>query len=88
MVLRILASIVLLFSVLFMPFWLSVILGLGAMVYFNYFFEAVILFGLSDALYGVREARFHGIVFVSFIASIIFLILLEALKKKLNFYNK
>jgi hypothetical protein len=88
MALRILASIILLISVLFMPFWLSVILGLAAMIYFSYFIEAPLLFFLSDVLYGAREKSFYGIVFISFIVSVVCLILLEMLKRKLNFNTK
>jgi hypothetical protein len=69
-----------------MPFWVSVILALGAMIYFPMFFEAVFLFLLSDLLYGVAGERFWGMIFVSFIVSIIVLISLELLKKKLKFY--
>ena len=87
MALRILASVVLLFSVLFWPFWVSVILALGAMIYFPVYWEAVALFFLSDALYGASEAKFFGMVFVSFFVSLAVLITAEALKKKLKFYN-
>lgn len=87
MALRILAFILLLFSVLFLPFWVSVILALGAMVYFPVFWEATALFLLSDLLYGASEAKFFGMVFVSFFASIAVLIAIETLKKRLRFYS-
>ncbi|MFA6257461.1 MAG: hypothetical protein WC671_00415 [Candidatus Paceibacterota bacterium] len=86
MVYRILASVLLLFSILFMPLWVSAILALGGMVYFNIFWEAVPLFLLSDLLYGVKEIKFNNIIFISFIASIIILIIIEIIKKKLKFY--
>jgi hypothetical protein len=87
MALRILASILLLFSILFMPFWVSVILALASMVYFSIFWEATILLLLSDLLYGAKEAKFSNIIFISFIVSILVLVLLEFLKKKLKFYS-
>jgi len=87
MALRILASILLLFSILFMPFWVSVILALASMVYFSIFWEATILLLLSDLLYGAKEAKFSNVIFISFIVSILILILLEFLKKKLKFYS-
>jgi len=61
---RILAFVLLLFSILFMPFYVSVILALIGMVYFSKFFEAPILFLLSDLLFGVREAKFYNIILV------------------------
>lgn len=86
MVLRILASVVLLFSILFLPFWFSALLALGGMIYFRVFFEAVALFFASDLLYGVPEPKFFGLVFVSFFTSLAALVAIEALKKKLKFY--
>lgn len=87
MMLRISASILLLFSILFMPFWVSAILALGAMFYFDVFWEAVFLFFLSDLLYGIKEAGLYNLYFISFILSALVLILLEFTKRKLKFYS-
>lgn len=87
MTLRILFSILLFISILFWPFWLSVILALGGMFYFNIFWEAIALFLLSDLLYGVKETKFSGVIFISFILAVLVFILIEILKKKLKFYN-
>jgi hypothetical protein len=67
-----------------MPFWLSVILALGGMIYFSFFWESVVLFFLSDLLYGAREARFFNIFFISLIVSFLALIIIELLKKKIR----
>ncbi len=88
MVLRILASIILLLSVLFMPFWISVILALAGMAYFPFFLEAIFLFFLSDLLYGVEEPKLFNMLGVSFIFTLICFIILELLKKKLRFRLK
>ena len=88
MLLRILASIILLWSVLFMPFWVSVILALAGMAYFPFFVEALFLFLLIDLLYGVPEPRLFDMVFVSFTPALICFIILELLKKKLRFNSK
>jgi hypothetical protein len=87
MLLRILASILLLFSILFMPFWVSVVLALASMVYFSFFLEAVFLFLLLDLLYGVRAVKFSGLIFISFIVTAIILIIVEITKKKLKYYK-
>ena len=84
---RILAFFVLLISVLFWPIWISIILAFAGMVYFNVFLEAIFSFLLSDVLYGVREAKFSGTVYLSFFAAIIFLTIIEIIKKKLRFYD-
>ena len=69
-----------------MPFWVSVILAFMGMVYFPLFLEAVFLFLLSDLLYGAREAKLGGMIFVSYIITVVVFILIEFLKKKLKFY--
>lgn len=69
-----------------MPLWVSVVLALVGMLYIPVFLEAVFLFLLSDALYGVKEDKLFGITFVSFIISALVLLIIEILKKKLKFY--
>lgn len=84
MILRISAVIVLLFSILYMPFWLSVILALAGMAYFDLFIEAVFLLLLSDLLYGVQEAKLFNFIFISSIISAVCLIVIELFKKQLR----
>ena len=84
MIVRILASLVLLISVLFWPFWISIILALAGMIYFSFFWESVVLFLLSDLLFGASEAKFFNILFISTIISLIVLIVIELLKKKIR----
>ncbi|MFA5791598.1 MAG: hypothetical protein WC884_01005 [Candidatus Paceibacterota bacterium] len=57
------------------------------MIFNKIFWEALPLFLLSDLLYGVKEIKFHDMIFISFFVSIIVLILIELLKKKLKFYQ-
>lgn len=87
MILRILASVILLFSMLFMPLWVTAILALAGIIYFSVFWEAIVLFFLSDLLYGTNEAKFNDVFFITFFISLIVLILMEFLKKKLRFYS-
>ena len=85
---RIAFSVLLLISILFLPFWLSVILALFGMAYFSFFVEGVALLFLSDLLHATKEARLHSMIFVSLIISVIFLIGSEMLKKKLKFHAR
>ena len=86
MLLRILASFALLFSILFLPFYFSVILAIAGMIYFPFFFEAVFLLLLSDLLYGAMESsRFHS-VFISFFVAVLLIGIIEFLKRKLKFH--
>ena len=88
MALRILASFVLLFSILFLPFWVSLILVFGGIVYFSIYLEAIFLLLLLDFLYGVKETHFLNITFISFIVGTLLLVTLEILKKKLRLRSK
>ncbi len=87
MALRILATAILLFSVLFLPFWVSMILALVGIIYFNYYFEAVTLALLSDLLFGTPEIKFYNMVFVSFFTALILLFVAQFIKKKIRFNN-
>ncbi len=84
---RIFASILLFISVLFMPWWTTIILALVCMIYFHYFIEAIFLFLLSDVLFALPESVFFDIVFVSSIFATITMFTIEIIKKKLKFYN-
>ena len=83
--LRILASVLLFISVLFGPFWLSVLLGLVGMIYFPMYFEAVALFLISDLLYGVKEPMLWGMTYLGFLGSFIIEIIIEFTKQKIRF---
>lgn len=87
MTLRIIAFLVLLSSILFMPYWVSIVLALAAIVYFSFYWESAILFLLSDLLFGVKENKFWGVLFVSAVIFLIIMIVAELLKKKIRISN-
>ncbi len=88
MVARIITSVVLFLSILFMPFWLSAIIALGAILYFHIYAEVVVLLFISDMLYGVGENKLFGTYLASTITGAAVLLGIEILKKKLKFYSK
>lgn len=85
---RILAYFILLLALLFTPFWVFLLLLIISMATFNLFFEAILFSLLSDLFYSAKEIRFSEHLFIFFCASIIALLLIEFLKKKLKFYPK
>jgi hypothetical protein len=87
MALRIFIILILMFSILFLPFWVSLILAFIGMVSFPFFVEAIILFLLSDLLFGVSGARFSNVVVVSMLISIAMFIAVEIFKTKSVFYH-
>jgi hypothetical protein len=86
--LRILAFILLLLSVLFMPIYISALLCLLFMIYFSKFWEGTTAFLFSDLLHQVKDNKTFPILFLSFIISLLLLLTLEFLKKKFNFYQR
>ena len=88
MAFRILTSCLILISVLFFPFWISILLAILAIVYFNFYWEAIVLFFISDLMFGIKEVRFINVSLVSTIIVMIILVLTDLIKKKLKFYNK
>jgi hypothetical protein len=88
MVLRILLSLFLLISILFFPFWVSLIIGIFGIIYFKFFWEAIILFFISDLIFGVKENRFLGITIFSTLLIAIIITIAEFTKKKIRFENK
>lgn len=84
---RILLSLVILGSIFFLPFWVSVILAVSGIIYFKVFWEVIVIFFISDLFFGIKEARFFDITIVSTILILIILLIAEFTKKKLKFYK-
>jgi hypothetical protein len=70
-----------------MPLWVSAVLAFAGILYFNIYWEATLLFLLSDLFYGVNKTKNSPMIFLSFFISVVVLVILEMLKKKLRFYN-
>lgn len=81
---RILFVISLLLSALFLPFYFTYLLAFFGIIYFKLFWEGLIIFFISDLLYGARAEFFNQIAFVSTIIYLVVFISVELLKKRLN----
>lgn len=84
--LRVIFNILMLMSVLFLPWWVTAIIAVG----FLYKFRAyeIILWGVfADVLYSSSVISFYNIEFVFTIGAIVFFILSYFIKKKLMFYD-
>ena len=88
MIKRLICILMLLFSVLFLPFYVSVSLVFVGMLYFSFFWEGVVVLFISDLLYATKQARFEDGLYVSLLIAIGMLLILELLKNKLKFYPK
>ena len=72
---------------LFLPIWISWGLAVGLMFYWRTYWEGVAFLVLSDLLFGARGAEFFGVSYFSSLISIITLLGVEVLKKKLKLYD-
>lgn len=84
---RVGASFLILFSILYFPWYFSVIFALAGMLYFKNFYEGVALIFISDLLYGAGLDRYHHIYFISTIVALLFFFGLQILKTRLKYYQ-
>ncbi len=87
MIHRAIAIGILTLSMLYLPFWVTGILSLGAMVYFRWFFEAIIIFFCIDMIFGAPVARFFHVHTALTLIGLVVLLLIEYLKTRLRTYH-
>lgn len=82
---RVIYSLVYFMSIFFLPFWVSVLIGIASMIFFRKYYEVLIFFFIFDLLYAVKIDIFSDFVFVTFIAGVLLFIIIEFIKDKLRF---
>lgn len=84
---RVIFTILLLFSMLFLPFWISAILALIGIFYFDFYLEAFVIFLLADLLYSTTQTRFLELSFINALVVSLVIILGEFVKRNSKFYS-
>lgn len=90
---RILFSLLLLFALVMLPWWLFFLIGVGGIFLFSYYFEFVVLALLFDLLYGpgavitLFGSRSMLLSFILTLAALLAILIIERLKKNLMIYN-
>ncbi len=74
-------KIMLVVSLLLMPFWVTAILFIFSIFYFDYFYFGLLVMFVLDLLYGFETVTLHGIPGIVFFSSVI-LFLLSFLVKR------
>ncbi len=87
MPMRIACSFILFMVILFAPFWVSLILAVGAMVFFRNFWEAPLLFLLNDILYGIPLTRYNKYMLVSMSLVLVLFLIINLVKNSSRFKN-
>lgn len=85
---RLAADIVFLLSVLLLPFWVAIVLGLVLLFYFRNYWEVIPILFISDLLYAIPEHRFAGVMIISTLGAVVVYFLMQALKKRLIVINE
>lgn len=83
---RIILNISLFFSIFLFPWWFTTAFALVLTFRFKNFYEILFAGLLIDLVYGTSLELFFNISFIFTIGSVIFLIIIENLKKYLKFY--
>lgn len=86
--LRMSVTLLLLLSILFLPWWITASLSFLAMLYFDAYFEMLIVALIFDSLYSADVQKFAGYQFVSVTITLVLLILLMYIKKRFSFYSR
>lgn len=74
-------------SMLYLPFWVTAVISVAAMVYFRWFFEAVIIFFCIDALFGAPSARFFHTYTAVTLLGLLTLCVVEYVKTRVRLYH-
>lgn len=84
---RLVADLIFFCSILFLPIWVSVIIGTLFLFFFRSYYEYIAFFALADILYSAPEAQYHNFLLIMTAGSVVIFIFSEWLKKKLLRYN-
>lgn len=81
---RIFCDTSLLLSLLYLPWWLTALFGLIFLIYFNHFYEIIIIGAIADMIYGIPRKIFFDAEFVNTLAAILLYLFSIQLKKFLR----
>lgn len=83
-ILRIFCDISLFLSLFYLPWWSTAILGVVFLIYFNHFYEIIIIGTLADMVYGIPRKVFFNAEFVNTLAAVLLYLASNQLKKFLR----
>ena len=83
---RIIGTLVVLISILVLPYWLYISLLLVAMIYFPFYGEGILLAFFIDILYGYGIGNLSSLIPPSALLALILLMILISLRERLRFY--
>jgi signal transduction histidine kinase len=85
MVKRIIADIVLFFSLFFLAWYWTAILAVIFIILFRWFWEGVVAAVFLDALYSIPEAKIYAHFGIFTASSLVLMLIMENIKTKIRF---
>ncbi len=85
---RFVSDILLLFSIIVMPWWLTVLFVIVLLFYFESFYEAIIAGFLIDFTYSIPTELLFGFRFIFTALFVILFLLSGPLKRRLRYYSR
>lgn len=83
-ILRIICDIALFLSLLYLPWWSTAILGTVFLLYFNHFYEIIIIGALADMIYGIPRKVFFNAEFLNTLMAVLLYLAANQSKKFLR----
>lgn len=87
MVYRILYSLFTLFSILFLPFYIGLVLCFLGVILFSRYYEGLVFVVFFESLYQTNETKILGVYYFLSIIIAVLLFSRDFLKKKINLFN-
>lgn len=84
LVFRIFCDISLFSSLFYLPWWATAILGVVFLIYFDHFYEIIIIGIIADMVYGIPRKVFFDVEFVSTLAAVFLYLFSNQLKRFLR----
>lgn len=84
---RLILAICMLISIVWLPWWCSLIIFCIGIFTISRWYEGLAFALFYDLLYGVAEARFYGFIFVATLCAAVLFVLAEFFKTKLRSYS-
>ena len=87
MLFRLIANVILFASLLFLPWWITIVIALIAVFVYNVFYELILWGVVGDLLYGAGVASFYALTSFLSTGALVLFLTAQYLKEKIRFYN-
>ncbi|HEY4486918.1 MAG TPA: hypothetical protein VJB70_04270 [Candidatus Paceibacterota bacterium] len=87
MALRIIAQFIMLFSLLFLPWWVTALCGIVFLFFITSFYEIIFWGFLGDVLYGTQITSLYNFSYLMTVGALVLFVLMQYAKKEMRLYE-